>query len=87
MMTVSGYDWSHPSSYAQAKARLIGRQRLNAERRRFAGQVCDELVWPLLLKYGLFEWGTVTRIAKELGLHKSTVCRHRQRIFRSMLGQ
>jgi hypothetical protein len=58
----------------------------SAERQRFAGQLCDEVIWPLLLRYGLFEWGTLTKIAKELGVHRSTVCRHRQRIFRAMVG-
>jgi hypothetical protein len=87
LMTVSGHDWSHPSNYAEAKARLIGRQRLNRKRQRFAGQLCDEVIWPLLLRYGLFEWGTLTRVAQEIGVHKSTVCRHRARILKGMLGQ
>jgi hypothetical protein len=43
-MTVSGYAWRHPASYAEAKSRLIGRQRLNRERQRFAGQLCDEVI-------------------------------------------
>jgi hypothetical protein len=58
----------------------------STERQRFAGQLCEEVVWPLLLRYGLFEWGTLTKIAKEVGLHKLTVCRHRQRILRAMMG-
>jgi hypothetical protein len=85
-MTVTRTAWSHPANYQEAKARLIGRQRLNAERKRFAGQLCDEVIWPLLLKHGLFTWGTLTKVAEEVGLHKSTVCRHRQRIFKAMLG-
>jgi DNA-directed RNA polymerase specialized sigma subunit len=44
------------------------------------------VIWPLLLRYGLFEWGTLTKIAKEIGVHRSTVCRHRARIFKAMLG-
>jgi hypothetical protein len=85
-MTVTRIAWRHPANYAEAKSRLVGRQKLNAERQRFAGQLCDEVIWPLLLRYGLFEWGTLTKIAKEIGVHRSTVCRHRQRIFRAMVG-
>jgi hypothetical protein len=85
-MTVSGYAWSHPEDRQQAKARLIGRQRLNAERKRFAGLRRDQEVWPLLLKYGWDTWGVCTRIAEELGVHKSTITRDRRAILRSMLG-
>jgi hypothetical protein len=85
-MTVSGHDWSHPRSYTEAKSRLVGRQKLNMERKRFAGQVCDEVVWPLLLRYGMFEWGVCSRIAKEIGVSRATACRYRQRIFKAMLG-
>jgi hypothetical protein len=85
-MTVTRTQWSHPASYAEAKARLIGRQRYNRERRRFAGLRRDEEVWPLLLRFGMFEWGTVTKIAQELGISKATASRDRAAILRVMLG-
>jgi hypothetical protein len=84
-MNVSKYAWSHPVDYQQAKSRLIGRQRYLVERRRFAGQRREDLVLPLLLKYG-FGWGSLSRIAREIGCHRSTIMRDRNVIWRSMLG-
>jgi hypothetical protein len=85
-MTVSGHDWRHPGSYQEARARLIGRQRLNAARRYYVGQVCDDLVLPRLLAYGFDSWGVCARIAREIGVSRASVCRYRQRIVRAMLG-
>lgn len=56
------------------------------ERRYYTGQRRDELVWPLLLRYGIFEWGTLARIAREVGCHRSTILRDRRALLRSMQG-
>jgi hypothetical protein len=44
-------------------------------------------VFKLLLAYGWHAWGTLTRIANELGVHKSTITRDKQAIMRAMLGR
>ena len=79
----TGIDWSHPPSRDVARARLIGRRRYNELRQTLAGERAD-IVFELLVQYGWDHWGTLTKIAGELGVHKSTVCRDRQRIERSM---
>jgi hypothetical protein len=84
VMNVSKREWSHPVSYGQAKARLIGRVRYR-EGRQQAAREREEIVFQLLVERGWDRWGIVTAIAKELGLNKSIVCRDRQRILRSML--
>jgi len=43
------------------------------------------VVFELLLALGWNTWGVITKIAGELGVHKSTITRDRQRIERSML--
>jgi predicted DNA-binding transcriptional regulator YafY len=35
-----------------------------------------------MLKYGLWEWGTLSRIARELSVSRATVCRDRQALER-----
>jgi hypothetical protein len=78
-------EWRHPASWNTVCARAAGRRKWNEWRRRFAGQRRDELVLPLLLKYGFDDWGTCARIAQEIGCHRSTVMRDRRIILRSML--
>jgi len=39
-----------------------------------------------LLRYGFDDRGTLARIARELGIHRSTVLRDKRQIVRSMLG-
>jgi hypothetical protein len=41
----------------------------------------------LLTKYGWFEWGTLTRIAQELGVSRSVICRDRQELLQMGLCQ
>jgi hypothetical protein len=65
--------------------RQAGRRKYNERRRRFAGQVCDELVFPLLLEYGFDHWGVCARVGRELGLSRSTICRYRQRILKALV--
>jgi hypothetical protein len=86
-MGVSREQWRSRTSWNEVCARSAGRRRFNEQRRRFVNQVIDELVWPRLMRYGLDKWGTCSRIAREIGVHRSTVCRYRQRIFRELLGR
>jgi hypothetical protein len=39
----------------------------------------------LLLRYGVFEWGTLSRIARELGCHRSTILQDKRALLRSLL--
>jgi DNA invertase Pin-like site-specific DNA recombinase len=84
-MNVSKVHWSHPVDYQQAKSWLIGRQRYHQERRQAMGERCD-VVFEMLLQYGWASWGTLTKIARELQVHRSTITRDKQRILRAMLG-
>lgn len=83
-MTVMRRDWSHPASHGEAKARLIGRVRYLEERRQLAGER-REVVFELLLQYGFDSWGSCSRIARELGCHRSTITRDRRAILRGLL--
>jgi hypothetical protein len=40
-----------------------------------------------LVKYGWFEWGALTRIATELGVSRSVICRDRQELLATGLYQ
>lgn len=86
-MTLTRQQWGQRRDWNTICATAAGRRKINEARRRFADQVCDELVWPRLMKYGYDKWGTCSRIAREIGVHRSTVCRYRQRIFRELLGR
>jgi hypothetical protein len=79
-------EWGRRTSWEEVCRRAAGRRKWNEQRRRFVGQVCDELVLPLLLGYGFDSWGVCARIAREIGVSRATVCRYRQKILRSMLG-
>jgi hypothetical protein len=48
-------------------------------------QVCDELVLPLLLERGFDRWGILSEIARELGVHRSPICRYRKRILQALV--
>jgi hypothetical protein len=37
--------------------------------------------------YGFDRWGVCSRIAREIGLSRSSVCRYRKRIFKGLLGR
>jgi hypothetical protein len=84
-MTLTRQQWTQRRSWDSVCATAAARRKYNEARRRFAAQVCDELVWPRLVKYGFDRWGVCSRIAREIGVHRSTVCRYRQWIFRGML--
>jgi hypothetical protein len=78
--------WRQRTDWNTVCARAAGRRKYNEQRRHFAGQVCDELVLPMLLEYGFDRWGVCAKVGRELGLSRATVCRMRQRILKAMLG-
>jgi DNA invertase Pin-like site-specific DNA recombinase len=84
-MTWTREQWRTRTDWNTVCARAAARKKWNEERRRFAGQRRDEEVWPLLLRYGIFEWGTLSRIARELGCHRSTILRDKQALLRSLV--
>jgi tRNA(Glu) U13 pseudouridine synthase TruD len=85
-MTWTREQWMQRTDWNTVCARAAGRRKYNEERRRFAAARRDELVWPLLLKYGWDTCGVVTRVAEALGISKATASRDRRAILRSMLG-
>jgi hypothetical protein len=72
-MTFPPIEWRHPPSRAVARARLIGRRRYNEARQAAAGQRRDLVQEAWLDSGGV--WGWQTRLARELGVHKSTISR------------
>jgi hypothetical protein len=78
--------WRSPTSWTECCCRAAGRRKYNEARRRYIGQVCDEVVLPLLRKYGFDDWGTCARIGREIGVSRATVSRYRRRIIRAMRG-
>lgn len=70
--------WSAHISTAEAHRRASGRRKYNALR-QFNGDLRRVVVGRLLTEYG-FVRGTNARIAKDLGVHASTVTRDLRRI-------
>lgn len=70
--------WSAPTSTAEAHGRASGRRKYNALR-QFNADLRRIEVGKLLTEYGFIR-GTNARIAKDLGVHASTVTRDLRRI-------
>jgi hypothetical protein len=83
-MTLTKQQWQARTAEA-IRATASKRRQLNAQRRRAAAQRCEAEVWPRLLAYGFDAPGVCARISREIGCHRSTACRMRQRILREML--
>jgi len=83
-MTLTKQQWQ-ARTWEAICATAAKRRQLNARRRRAAVQRCEEEVWPRLLKYGFEARGVCARISREIGVHRSTVCRMRQRLLRELL--
>jgi hypothetical protein len=76
-------NWSAPTDSQAAYQRAGGRRGYNA-RRRFQADVRRwSLVLDLLFEYGLMTRGVLSRIARELGVSRSTVCRDRRALLTS----
>jgi hypothetical protein len=84
-MTLTRTQWRRRTDWNTICATSAGRRKYNQERQRWANERQD-VVFELLLAYGLWEWGVCSRIARELGCHRSTIMRDRRAILRSMLG-
>jgi hypothetical protein len=78
-------EWSRRTSWDEVCRRVAGRRKYNQWQRAMAAARQDE-VFTLLLAYGWHTWGTLTKIAQELQVHRSTITRDRQRIMRAMRG-
>jgi hypothetical protein len=85
-MTLTKAQWSARRGWDSVCRTSSGRRLYNEQRRRDANERRD-VVWELLLKYGLWEWGVCARISRELEISRATVCRDRQHILRSMRGR
>ena len=72
-MTTQPIEWGHPPSRAVTHARLIGCRRYNEARQAAARQRRD-VVQAAWLDSGEV-WGWQTRLARGLGVHKSTISR------------
>jgi hypothetical protein len=83
-MTLTKQQWQTRTPEA-IRATASKRRQLNAQRRRAAAQRCEEEVWPRLLAYGFDAPGVCSRISREIGCHRSTVVRMRQRLMRELL--
>jgi hypothetical protein len=78
--------WSMPVSDDLAHRRASGRRRYNARRQLQAAARRDDLIrlWAIANDrggLGLFEWGVRADMARQLGVHRSTVTRDLTRIF------
>lgn len=67
-------DWGEGIPTQQAYERASGRRHYNAIR-RLNRELRRGEVAQLLSRYGLLTWGVQTKIARQLGINKSTVCR------------
>lgn len=78
-------EWSRPVSAEEAYRRAAGRRALNA-RRQFAAAERQVEVARRLAQYVL-RHGVRARIAREVGVHPSTIGRDFQRLFESREAQ
>lgn len=65
--------WSTPTTYDEVCRRAGGRRRYNAVR-QFLAILRRKRVLDLLRRYGVRR-GVQTRIARELGVNRATICR------------
>jgi hypothetical protein len=67
--------WSGPTSLDEASRRAGGRRRYNRVRRFLATYRRYQLARLLRDRGGWTDWGTQARLARELGVSRSTICR------------
>jgi hypothetical protein len=70
-------NWKAKVSDAEAARRAGGRTHYNRVRQTQAAQRRRKVL-ALLGRYGWRKWGVISRIARELGVDRSVVCRDRQ---------
>jgi hypothetical protein len=66
--------WQDSVDDDEAARRAGGRRHYNA-RRRLAREYRRTQVANMLLRRPPFEWGAASAIARELGVHRSTICK------------
>lgn len=74
-------NWSKPTSWEEVCRRSGGRKRYNALR-SFRRDHRRKQVVDLLGHYGMIDRGVYARIARELGVHRSVICRDVQFLLR-----
>jgi hypothetical protein len=74
--------WSEQTSWDEVCRRAAGRRHYNSVRRFRATYRRCELARLLLVKGGLTDRGTQARLARELGVSRSTICRDVARLLR-----
>ena len=79
---VAGASWSRLVCSEDANRRAGGRRAINARRRFFATERRAEVA-RLLGELG-FRWGAQTAIARTLRVHRSTISRDIQKLFRPL---
>ena len=81
MATWTREEWRRGTDWNTVCARAAGRKKYNEWQRTMAAARQNEVL-KLLMRYGFARWGTLSRIARELGCHRSTILRDR----RALLG-
>jgi hypothetical protein len=82
-MTLSRQEWSARRGWDSVCRTSSGRRLYNEQRRKYANERRD-VVWELLLQYGLWDWGVCARISRVLSVSRATICRDRRAILRSL---
>src|SRR5262245_43233163 len=71
---MSNKSWSAPTTFDEVCRRAAGRSHYHSMR-RIQRHFRRMAVVELIAKYGLFDWGVQARVAPELGVSRSTICR------------
>jgi hypothetical protein len=79
---VSNRDWWSAATDLESVKRRAGGRRAHNARRRFQRDFRRTRVAELLKRYGPWTAGVRVRIARELGVHKSTITRDAQALLR-----
>jgi hypothetical protein len=77
-------EWGQRTSWEEVCARAAGRRKFNEWQRKFMNER-REYVWSLLVAGGLDRWGLLSEIARDLGVHRSTIMRDKRAFLRSLV--
>jgi hypothetical protein len=81
-MALTRQQWRSRTDWQTVCRRAAGRRKYNQWQKAMAAARQEE-VFKLFLAYGFDRWGTLARIARILGCHRSTILRDR----RALLGR
>jgi hypothetical protein len=76
--------WHQPTDWNTVCARAAGRRKYNEWQRKFVNER-REYVWTRLVAGGLDRWGLLSEIARDLGVHRSTIWRDKKAFWRSLV--